>query len=301
MRSPRNIEKKKVLVCAATSLAAMGLALVPSSCARGQASATVESDAAPSKAPVVSFDDGGAASSLIEPAECADQAAQQIYVVATDKGFYRFDPEHLTFLRVGTLGCPTTEGTFSMAIDRRGTAWVEYDDGRIYAVDTHDATCKPTAFHPGQTGFELFGMGFALNNDDPKNGETLYVAGNGLASLDTKSFELVFRGSLTTGRAELTAIGSQLFAFSVDSGVVARLNKATGATEATYRTSAIVEKGAFAFAHWGGQFWIFTGHDSSTVTTYSPTTDESAVVLSNTGMLIVGAGSSTCAPITPPK
>lgn len=285
---------------------ALGLAAPLPGCAQGEdrPRGFVESDdGGPPSEPVTGFDDDdGGAALTPEPPECADEAAQQIYVVATDKGFYRFYPEKLTFERVGTLGCPTTAGTFSMAIDRRGTAWVEYTDGRIYAVDTHDATCKPTAFKPGQTGFDYFGMGFALNSDDPKNGEKLYVAGNGLATLDTKSFDLTFLGSLTTGRSELTAIGSQLFAFSVDSGVVTRLNKTTGASEATYRTSAVEDLGGFAFAHWGGQFWLFTGRDSSSkVTTYSPTSDESTVVVPSTGMLIVGAGSSTCAPLTPPK
>ncbi|OJY22045.1 MAG: hypothetical protein BGO98_35065 [Myxococcales bacterium 68-20] len=285
---------------------ALGLASALPGCAGGEGRARgfVESDdAGPPSEPTTSFEDKDGGAPLIpEPPECADEAAQQIYVVATDKGFYRFYPEKLSFERVGTLGCPTTAGTFSMAIDRRGTAWVEYTDGRIYAVDTHDATCKPTAFKPGQTGFDYFGMGFALNSDDPKDGEKLYVAGNGLATLDTKSFELTFLGSLTTGRSELTAIGSQLFAFSVDSGVVTRLNKATGASEATHRTSAVEDLGGFAFAHWGGQFWLFTGRGSSSkVTTYSPTTDQSTVVIPSTGMLIVGAGSSTCAPLTPPK
>jgi len=45
---------------------------------------------------------------------------------------------------------------------------------------------------------------------------------------------------------------------------------------------------------------VFTGNDHSIVTQYSPTDDKSAVVVANTGMLIVGAGSSTCAPTKKP-
>ncbi|MBX3206717.1 MAG: hypothetical protein KF764_16730 [Labilithrix sp.] len=280
---------------------ALGLAAIAAGCANSgeRASGFVEGEPDAATAASGQFEEGGAPPGT-EPVECAE-ATTQIYVVATDKGLYRFNPRDLSFKRIGTLGCPTGAGTFSMAIDRRGTAWVEYTDGRVYAVDTNDATCKPTSFKPGQTGFDLFGMGFALNGDDPKEGETLYVAGTGLASLDTKSFDLKFIGSLTGGRTELTSIGSKLFGFSVDSGLVSRLNKQTGATEATHRTSAILESGGFAFAHWGGSFWLFTGRTTSTVTAYSPTTDESTVMVDNTGMLIVGAGSSTCAPITPPK
>lgn len=231
--------------------------------------------------------------------ECAE-TTKQIYVLATDRALYRFYPDKLSFVRVGQVACPTSAGTFSMAIDRRGTAWVEYTDGRLFAVDTNDATCRPTAFRPGQRGFELFGMGYSLN-DDPSR-ETLYVAGVGLASLDTTTFDLTFLGSLTYGRTELTGLDKQLFAFSVGSGVIAGLNKTNGATEVTYRTTAIDQWGGFAFAQWGGDFWVFTGNDHSIVTQYSPADDKSTVVVENTGMLIVGAGSSTCAPTTkPPK
>jgi hypothetical protein len=232
-------------------------------------------------------------------ADCTEET-KQIYVLGTDKALYRFYPETLKFVRIGTVGCPTAAGTFSMAIDRRGTAWVEFTDGRLFAVDTRDATCKPTAFRPGQVGFTTFGMGYARNGDTA-NGETLYVAGAGLASLDTKTFELTFRGSLSFGRTELTALDTQLFAFSVGSGVIAGLDKATGATQVVYRTSATDSQSAFAFAQWGGDFWLFTGSLRSTVTRYSPITDESTVAVADTGMLIVGAGSSTCAPTTRPK
>src|SRR3954447_872660 len=53
---------------------------------------------------------------------CAE-ATKQIYVLATDLALYRFYPDKLQFVRVGQVACPTVAGTFSMAIDRRGTAW----------------------------------------------------------------------------------------------------------------------------------------------------------------------------------
>jgi hypothetical protein len=233
---------------------------------------------------------------LPQKVECAE-TTKQIYVLATDLFLYRFYPDKLSFVSVGQVACPTSAGTFSMAIDRYGIAWVEYTDGRVFAVDTTNATCRPTPFKPGRPGFETFGMGFA--KDDTGGGsETLYVAGVGLASLDTKTFDLKFLGSLNYGRTELTGRGAELFAFSVESGVIAGLNKSNGATQVTYRTTAVNERAAFAFAQWGGDFWVFTGDDHSIVTQYSPTENKSTVVVQNTGMLIVGAGSSTCAPTT---
>jgi hypothetical protein len=270
-------------------------------CANAAAVTSSDLDAGPPAFDAAANTEGGAFDNNAytpppDDVECAE-TTKQIYVLATDRALYRFYPDKLQFVRVGQVACPTVAGTFSMAIDRHGTAWVEYTDGRLFAVDTTNATCKPTPFRAGQVGFETFGMGYSLNGDSA-NGETLYVSGVGLASLDTKTFDLKFLGSLTYGRTELTGLDKELFAFSVESGVIAGLNKGNGATEVTYRTSAVNDRAAFAFAQWGGDFWVFTGNDHSIVTQYSPTEDKSTVVVQNTGMLIVGAGSSTCAPTT---
>ena len=267
-------------------------------CAHASAVSSSDLDAGPppDAAPEAALGDFNGDTPLpSDDTECAE-TNKQIYVVATDLGLYRFYPDELSFVRVGEVACPTSAGTFSMAIDRRGTAWIEYTDGRLFAVDTLTGHCRPTAFQPGQAGFETFGMGYALNDDG--SGETLYLAGTGLGSLDTKTFDIHFLGSLTYARTELTGLDKQLFAYSVESGVIDGLDKATGATTVAYRTSAILDQGAFAFAQWGGAFWVFTGLQHSSVTRYSPADDKSAVVVADTGMLIVGAGSSTCAPTT---
>ncbi|MDB4944793.1 MAG: hypothetical protein JWP97_4327 [Labilithrix sp.] len=279
------------------------------------------------------------ASTLLVPPdnqECVEQT-KQVYVIATDKVLYRFYPQTLKFERVGMVACPSAAGTFSMAISRYGIAYVEYTDGRLFAVDTLTARCYVTPFKPGLTGFENFGMGYAVDGEpnydggvgdagdadaaDPDAGdgeaeggadggdagvdasvhETLYVSGAGLGSLDTKSYDIKFLGSLTYGRTELTGRDRDLFAFAVGSGIVAGLDKTNAATRVTYRTTAVAERAAFAFAHWGGAFYIFTGDERSMVTKYSPAEDRSEVVVQDTGMLIVGAGSSTCAPSAPPR
>jgi hypothetical protein len=284
---------------AGSALAALCLAPLLAHCAQASAVTTSDLDASllPEAGPPPEAGAGFAPEAPLPPddTECAE-TNKQIYVLATDLGLYRFYPDALSFVRVGQVACPTSAGTFSMAIDRRGTAWVEYTDGRVFAVDTTNGHCRTTAFQPGQTGFETFGMGYA--RDDEGGGETLYIAGAGLGALDTKTFGITFLGSLTYGRTELTGLDRQLFAFSVESGVIAGLDKTTGATKLTYRTTAVSERAAFAFAQWGGDFWVFTGDTHSKVTDYSPADDTSKVVVEDTGMLIVGAGSSTCAPTT---
>jgi hypothetical protein len=284
-------------------LAALVAGALGACATEGGNSGFIENSAAPDAGPPPpngSFSEAGAGDpdpSILQ--DCAEET-KQIYVLATDKSLYRFYPDKLEFLRIGTLGCATAAGTFSMAIDRKGIAWVEFTDGSVFSVDTTNANCKPTTFVSGQKGFETFGMGFAKNEGEEK-GETLYVAGDGLAALDTKTFQLSFKGSLTYGRTELTGLDTELYAYSIESGVIAALDKTNGGTKKTYRTSAIDPFGGFAFAQWGGDFWVFTGQTTSRVTRYTPTTDESLVVVPDTGMLIVGAGSSTCAPTKRPN
>ncbi len=282
-------------------------AMAPSAigCARGEErpSAAVFDDDAATDPPDAGPTEAGVFSETGPPppeaVECADET-KQIYVLGTDKTLYRFYPDTLKFVRVGIVACPSVAGTFSMAIDRRGTAFIEYTDGRLFAVNTYDATCKPTSFQAGQTGFENFGMGFSKNGDSA-NGETLYASGAGLAAINTKTFQLTFLGSLSYGRTELTGLDTELYAFAVGSGVIAGLDKANGGTKSVYRSTAVDPAAAFAFAQWGGDFWLFTGSTRSIVTRYEPVGDKSTVVVQDTGMLIVGAGSSTCAPTKPPK
>jgi hypothetical protein len=284
-------------------LSSLGLLALFACADQGGPSGFIENSAAPDAGPPPpngTFSEAGSGDPDPTILQDCTEETQQIYVLATDKSLYRFYPAKLEFVRVGTLGCATAAGTFSMAIARNGVAWVEFTDGSVWSVDTTNANCKPTTFATGQKGFETFGMGFSKNEGEEK-GETLYVAGDGLAALDTKTFQLSFKGSLTYGRTELTGLGTDLYAYSIESGVIAGLDKNNGSTKVTYRTSAIDPFGGFAFAHWGGDFWVFTGQTTSRVTRYRPTTDESTVVVPDTGMLIVGAGSSTCAPTKPPS
>lgn len=273
-----------------------------SGCAAGEDQAADLDGAAPvtEQPPEGTFSEAGAEAAGFPYSDECTEETKQIYVLGADKGLYRFYPETLKFVLVGIVGCPTTAGTFSMAVDRRGTAWVEYQDGRLFIVDTRNAQCLPTAFPPGRKGFETFGMGYALDAPDAGQ-ETLYVAGDTLAALDTSSFAFDVRGSLSFSRNELTSIGADLYGFSPYSGAITGYDKSTGTPTVTYRTTALGDRVAFAFTQWAGEFYIFTGESTSTVTRYSPSTDTSTVVVENAGILIVGAGTSTCAPTGPVK
>lgn len=252
--------------------------------------------------------DGAAPSDAPAPLEDCAPENKLIYALSRrDKELFRFDPASLKFSSIGKLRCPTSADTFSMAVDRRGTAWVEYSDGHIFNVSTKDASCIPTAYRSGQHGFETFGMGFAKDDADAGPGapltETLYIAGVALGKIDLTSLEVSLIGTGSPGFGELTGTGSgTLYAFLSTGNRIVRLDKANGNILETYRPDVTIGEG-FAFAQWGGDFWIFTAPKNAhtTVTRYSPATNTSTVMIEDTGMLIVGAGSSTCTPSGPPR
>jgi hypothetical protein len=243
---------------------------------------------------------------------------EYVYTVTSTEDFYKFDPSSLTFSLIGKLDCPgATASPFSMSVDRKGTAWVVFTDGEMYWVDVTTAACSATAYQPGQHGFTTFGMGFSL---DAPNGadETLYVSespylsgavnSKGLGKIDTSTLTLTPIATydlLPNRRAEMTGTGdARVFgAFEGTPYVVAEISKSdarilsqapqTGVTYAPNSSN-------FAFAFWGGDFWIFVGPGSYTdVFQYKPK-DQTTTKVSHESFAVVGAGVSTCAPLVAP-
>jgi hypothetical protein len=252
--------------------------------------------------------DGGG---IVVPVDCTE-AARWVYVIDSDRQLLRFQPDDLSLTPIGTVSCGAST-PFSMSVDRDARAWVLHQDGNIFHVSTLDASCAPTGFAPDQAGFELFGMGFVADADMSTE-ETLFVAGGAESSIATGSSSLgaIDEGSLVLSRVgsipgwpELTGTGSgELWGFfpDTDPPSVRRLDKTTGATEESFDFEAIAgtTPSAWAFAFWGGRFYVFlqTTFDPSTnVWRLDPRDGSFTEVLSDIGYRIVGAGVSTCAPV----
>lgn len=247
---------------------------------------------------------------------CAAET-QFIYTLAADNSLYRFDPPTLAFTLIGVLDCPTTfETPYSMAVDRDGGAWTVFTDGQLYRVDTKTAKCTATSFVPGQHGFTVFGMGFAT--DMPGGtAETLYVSQAdqfggtgtmGLAKIDTTTLTLTPVGMYDkiNARAELTGTGdARLFgAFEGSPYNVAEIDKATAKILSQAPQSAInyaPNSSNFAFAFWGGDFYLFVGPGTKTDVFHYKPSDGTTTKVSSVTFEIVGAGVSTCAPLKPPS
>lgn len=242
--------------------------------------------------------------------------SQFVYVIDSAATLYKFDPPSLLFTPVGTINCGAgfLDTPFSMAVDRNANAWVVYTDGSLYKVDTQTAACSPTGFTPGQSGFVTFGMGFSTDGAGSTK-DTLFVSqadalgtSKGLAIIDTQSLVLTPIGAYdqTNARAELTGTGDgKLFgAFEGSPYVVSQIDKNNAKILSQAPQSPVqYPPGAsnFAFAFWGGSFWLFVGPGTSTDVFHYDPSAPSTTKVSSVPQVIVGAGVSTCAPLKPPE
>jgi len=241
------------------------------------------------------------------------QAAAFIFVVDQTGQLRKYHPTSNTFSLVGALSCPTWGSTFSMAVERSGRAWVLYNSGELFWVDTKTAACTATSYK-SQPDFELFGMAFVADGLN-SSGEQLFIATdyrNGgpsvLATIDSASLVPTVVGKLEPFEQlspELTGTREgRLFGFfpGLGKAVVAALDKESGKTLKTwYVPPSGGEVSAWAFAHWGGRFYIFvTEGQDSRVVELDPDSGKTRVLQTGLPFEIVGAGVSTHAPLTFP-
>ena len=253
-----------------------------------------------------------------DPEDACTEAGKQVFLVTESNLLLRFEPETLTLVNIGFLNCNAQWGEtpYSMSVDRNSYAWVLFSDGTLWKVDTEDATCQSTNFQPNQLGFEIFGMGFSTDGDDTQE-ETLFIAGGGL-------WDMMFDGDATLGSVDSDTLGvSSVAGFAPGSGLpeltgnrsgelwgffpkmspprIAQINKGNASLLQSVLLPAnlFANVQAWAFAYWGGDFYIFfkSSMDSASgIWRVSPGSGQVTTEVPNTGYVITGAGVSTCAP-----
>jgi hypothetical protein len=260
------------------------------------------------------------------PNPCTDAGSTPIYVITQNNNLMSFDPPSGAFTRIGSISCPGVSSglaPFSMAVDQNGIAFVVSTSGELFRVSTATALCQATGFVMGQGGFPTtFGMGFV--RDPSGMTETLYVAGDimqgplnpgGLCTLPsilggidpgTLKLDIVgtFRPHIYCPELTGTAAGD-LFAFyapnqnDMISTAIGQIDKTTGQVVAQSPLPGVEFGYAWAFAFWGGEFYVFTEPNGlltpSIVTRFRPL-DNSIMQVAKADETIVGAGVSTCAP-----
>jgi len=257
-------------------------------------------------------DGGGGSNGSGNQDGCSD-AAKIVYVVDENNTLSQFDPSTKTFHDLGTLNCPAQvlATPFSMAIDRSAAAWVLYNSGELFHVDTSSASLPCTATNwQSSNGLVNFGMGFSTDQAGGST-DTLFIAGGGmtmtssstLAKLDTTNFSASTVGTVT-GWPELTGnSNAELWGFFPDatSPRVEKINKTSGAPVTTYPLASIAgDPMAWAFAFWGGDYWVFLQRSTDSATTVYQVDGTNGTIKGTTPTntrVIVGAGVSTCAPV----
>ena len=248
---------------------------------------------------------------------CATNASW-IYLISQNNDFVQFHPDTRTLTRIGTLSCASSFGgqPFSMAVSRSATAYVLFSTSEIFAVSTTDASCTSTTYAPTSLFGGQFGMGFV--SPPGSTSETLFVATSNLGlgglggspeleTLDTTSWAATNVGAID-GSPELTGnANGELWSFfpTTTPMSVRQLDTTNAHTLHMYDVSSIhvgtPSPTAWAFAFWGGKYYIFyqdATESQTTIYEFDPSGSGSVTPLSlQTNMTIVGAGVSTCAPL----
>lgn len=231
---------------------------------------------------------------------------RNVYVIDANGTLSGFDTETLQFFDIGNINCPTGGSgatPYSMAIARDESAYVLYSDGNVFRVNTQTAACSKTVFTANQSGFDTFGMGFSADTPGG-NDETLFIASSTLlGSVAFPSMKVTPLASLA-GNPELTGTSdAELWGFfpGATRSQVGLIDKATGDVSNVIALPSLTgSPQSWAFAFWGGRFWIFLQrqNDSSTVVyRLDKATEKTITAIANTGRQIVGAGVSSCAPL----
>jgi hypothetical protein len=265
---------------------------------------------------------------------CSDDA-KFVYVLSTDGDLYRFDPGKLAIDKLFAItwqsssADPRLDFLLSMAVDRQGSAWVQYGNGQIWKVDVKSGACQKSSYAPAPTNRVFNGMAFVANSTSSP--DTLFVSGGDpyqydpsqgfltditfVASLDPVSLRSTPLGMIsdTFLNGQVTGSGDgRLFAFYEDppsgqpgttDAKVAELDKASGRAKTPITLTGFPMHSGFATAFWGGDLWVFNGISDTNVegllARVAPATGKLDVMIPDVGFEVMGAGVSTCAPTTP--
>jgi hypothetical protein len=234
--------------------------------------------------------------------DCTDSSDLIYTVDKNTQKMYLYDPENNAFSLLGSLPCDDWgwEGDpGSMSVSRDGYAYVRYSGGLLYEVDVTNLSCEEAGFT--SSSFGAFGMGYATHTNNTWQ-DQLYVANSdSIASLDPQSGQMTTIGNMPS-QSELTGnAAGELWAFLPleQPAQLAQIDKQTGniIDSISLNSFSLENLDTFAFASWGGDFYLFVRlYGDSTKVFKVDRNGTQTEVLSDTGLNIVGAGVSTCAP-----
>jgi hypothetical protein len=238
-------------------------------------------------------------------------ATEFIYTVDTSGNLGKFTPGTApTYTNLGTIPCNSTgfSNPNTMGVDRQGVAWIEYEDGELFKVDTTTLACYATGFNASQTPSDAWGSCFAIDAAGGST-DTYYIADSTtLQTINTATLAVTtvgtFAGSGFTlnniDEPELTGTPSALLYgfFPSDTWEMAQIGRTTGtvsnAVQLPIISTYVSSPGNWAFASWGSDFWFFVGDGATTdVFHFNGATSQTTHAM-NINSAIVGAGVSPC-------
>jgi hypothetical protein len=264
----------------------------------------------------------------VEPCACPDLEValdDGIFVLSDDAELWKFYPETKQFEMLGAFNCGGMNGTFSMAVDRLGYAWVMFNNpqGEIWKLNvTNVADCQDPGYNQGQMGVSYFGMAFVSNSAEDVcdklygntfNGQGGFGEGPNIGdflTVDPDSLILSKLGKTNFNGAELTGTGDgRTFMFGgVNPAKLVEVNKQNGQFIDTLPLPGLNLTNAFAFSFFAGDFYMFTESNNPNVSKVTLLDyDDSdmngqqdlTTIVASAPIRIVGAGVSTCAPFAP--
>ena len=258
-------------------------------------------------------DDGTGGDGPTGDGQCP-QGTELIYVIDQFANrISQFDPSTKAFADLGQLNCSQKLGAtpFSMSVDRNGVAWVLYTSGELFHVGLANVggSCVKTAW-ASPSNLVVFGMGFSTDMPGGST-EKLYIGGGRdqaqtmytLAMVEPSTMAVTTIG-MEPQLPEMTGNGNaELWGFfpSASTARVVQFDKANGGILKDFSLPSLAgTMTGYAFAHWGGDYWVFLLKNSETSTTVYQVDGGTGQITSTTpttGRTIVGAGVSTCAPV----
>jgi hypothetical protein len=267
--------------------------------------------------------DAGVPDAPADPA-CPCAAGTDRVVVLSNLGeLWTYDPATLAFDRLGALECPVFSTTsFSLAVDHRARALVQFRaTGDIFRIDLDTLDCEDPGYEPPATEPVRFGLGFvSLHDDDACEGlfgwsydGSGWSEGPGVGRLVRFVGPTLERDRVSVldyNGGEFTGTGDgRAFAFAgVSPAKIVELDVRDGSIDRVSALPGVELTEAFAMAFWGGALHLFTESATDPGTSRVAHIDVDAlgtdaaslhVDVVSAPVLVVGAATSTCAPLVP--
>jgi hypothetical protein len=244
-------------------------------------------------------------------AECSPDARDWIYLLTAERGVFRFSPLTREVQLRGVIDCMVrdirggaTNTPYALTVDRRGGGWSSFRGGGLARLGLLDGTCTPTCL---KGPFPTWSLAFALDDAGVENlyveesAESNVLAKFGTLDLDNGKFTQLGNNDAVSRGADLTATGDgRIFGFfHATTNFLAEVDRTTGHLSGVIDLPWLNIRYGWAFAFWGGSFWMFRSETSGETKLDRVDWPSGAHTPVDVALkfTVVGAGVSTCAPI----